>query len=84
VLDETAFTLCKENSIPVMVFDLREGNILRALQGSSSVGTIIDALPDQPSDIAPCSYQEAGQAVSEVAAQTDNDVLVQAVLGVRG
>lgn len=41
VMDETAITLCKENSIPVVVFNLtKPGNILAALLGSS-IGTHI-------------------------------------------
>jgi hypothetical protein len=56
VLDETAFTLCKENNIPVLVFDLHEtGNVLRAVQGMPSLGTVVDAAPDEPGDIAPCN-----------------------------
>lgn len=43
VMDETAITLCKENSIPVIVFNLtRPGNILAALLGEPGVGTCID------------------------------------------
>jgi hypothetical protein len=61
VLDETAFTLCKENKIPVLVFDLhRDGNIVRAVQGNPSIGTIVDSAPDQPDDIAPCIEKERG------------------------
>jgi uridylate kinase len=41
VMDSTAIALCKENSIPIMVFDITvQGNILRAIQGES-VGTIV-------------------------------------------
>jgi uridylate kinase len=41
VMDGTAIALCKENNIPIMVFDLSvRGNILRAIQGES-VGTIV-------------------------------------------
>lgn len=54
VLDETAFTLCKDNRIPVLVFDLHApGNILRAVQGRPSLGTVVDSEPDHPDDIAP-------------------------------
>lgn len=42
VMDATAFTLCMENKLPVVVFDLyRKGNLLKVLQGSASVGTVI-------------------------------------------
>jgi uridylate kinase len=41
VMDSTAFALCKDNKLPIMVFDLdRPGNILRAVQGER-VGTIV-------------------------------------------
>lgn len=44
VMDGTAITLCKENSIPVVVFNLmRPGNILEALMGNPQIGTCIDA-----------------------------------------
>jgi len=43
VMDSTAFTLCMDNSIPIIVFDLgRDGNIRRALDGEP-VGTIIQS-----------------------------------------
>jgi uridylate kinase len=42
VMDETAITLCKENVIPVVVFNLtKPGNILAALLGDPEVGTLI-------------------------------------------
>ena len=42
VMDQTAFTLCKDNKKPIMVFDMhREGNITRALLGEK-IGTIIN------------------------------------------
>lgn len=41
VMDSTAFTLCKDNNIPIMVFDLSvTGNIKRAVMGES-IGTIV-------------------------------------------
>jgi uridylate kinase len=41
VMDGTAIALCKENNIPIMVFDLSvSGNILRAIKGEP-VGTIV-------------------------------------------
>lgn len=40
-MDETAVTLCKENNIPVIVFNaLQPGNILRAAMGED-VGTVV-------------------------------------------
>ena len=42
VMDETAITLCKENGVPVVVFNLMTpGNILRAVTGDTSVGTTV-------------------------------------------
>lgn len=41
VMDQTAFTLCKDNKKPIMVFDMHQpGNITRALLGEE-IGTII-------------------------------------------
>ncbi|MGL5834632.1 MAG: UMP kinase [Waterburya sp.] len=41
VMDSTAIALCKENNIPILVFDLSvNGNIMRATKGES-VGTIV-------------------------------------------
>ncbi|MBF2058495.1 MAG: UMP kinase [Cyanobacterium sp. T60_A2020_053] len=41
VMDGTAIALCKENNIPIVVFNLGErGNIIRAIKGES-IGTII-------------------------------------------
>ncbi|KAF8072628.1 pyrH [Scenedesmus sp. PABB004] len=49
VMDETAVTLCKENNIPVIVFNaMQPGNIVRAAMGDD-VGTVVthadEALP---------------------------------------
>lgn len=41
VMDATAFSLCMDNDIPIMVFDLNQaGNITRALSGEK-IGTIV-------------------------------------------
>jgi uridylate kinase len=40
VMDLTAITLCKENELPILVFDVSEGNLRRALEGES-IGTLI-------------------------------------------
>jgi uridylate kinase len=43
VMDMTAFALCRDNKLPIMVFNLHErGNIKRAL-GGERVGTIVVA-----------------------------------------
>ncbi len=41
VMDMTAFTLCKENRVPIVVFDVfKKGNLLRVLRGES-IGTVV-------------------------------------------
>lgn len=41
VMDQTAFAMCRDNNIPIIVFDIREtGNILKAVLGKS-IGTHI-------------------------------------------
>ena len=41
VMDLTAITFCKDNGLPIRVFDLMEpGNIRKALSGES-IGTLI-------------------------------------------
>lgn len=43
VMDMTAFTLCKENGLPIIVFDMnRPGNLLKIVKGED-VGTLITA-----------------------------------------
>jgi uridylate kinase len=42
VMDMTAFTLCKENNVPIIVFDMnRPGNLLNVLEGKQ-VGTLVE------------------------------------------
>ena len=70
VLDETAFTLCKENRIPVLVFDLHApGNILRAVQGRPNLGTVVDSEPDQPHDIAPHAGDAREQRIEHASSE---------------
>lgn len=41
IMDLTAFALCKENNLPIVVFDMnKEGNLLRLVMGDS-VGTLV-------------------------------------------
>jgi uridylate kinase len=41
VMDMTAFTLCMENKLPIIVFDMNQaGNLLKIIQGES-VGTLV-------------------------------------------
>jgi uridylate kinase len=42
IMDMTAFTICQENNIPIMVVNFwGEDDLLRAIQGDESVGTVI-------------------------------------------
>ncbi len=42
VMDMTAFTLCKENNVPIIVFDMnKSGNLLNVLEGKQ-VGTLVE------------------------------------------
>ena len=41
VMDMTAFTLCMENELPIIVFDMnKEGNLLKVITGEN-VGTLV-------------------------------------------
>jgi uridylate kinase len=41
IMDMTAFTLCQENNLPIIVFDMNlEGNLLKIVQGEE-VGTLV-------------------------------------------
>ena len=43
VMDMTAFTLCQENNVPIIVFDMnRPGNLKRVIAGEK-VGTLVEA-----------------------------------------
>ena len=42
VLDSTAIALCKENNLPIVVFNLRERGNLRRVALGEDIGTIID------------------------------------------
>ncbi len=42
IMDMTAFTLCNENKLPIIVFDInKKGNLMAALNGES-VGTLVE------------------------------------------
>lgn len=42
VMDMTAFTLCQENKLPIIVFDMnRKGNLMRVVEGED-VGTLVE------------------------------------------
>jgi uridylate kinase len=41
IMDMTAFTLCKENGLNIIVFDMdTEGNLMKVLQGEN-IGTLV-------------------------------------------
>jgi uridylate kinase len=43
IMDQTAFTLCRENKMPMVVFGMEpEGNILRVVEGEK-IGTLVSA-----------------------------------------
>ena len=42
IMDLTAFTLCQENNLPIIVFNMNQpGNLLKIITGSMEVGTLI-------------------------------------------
>ena len=41
IMDLTAFTLCKENNIPIIVFNMNEYGNLKRLIGGEKIGTIV-------------------------------------------
>jgi len=41
VMDLTAFTMCQENNLPIIVFDMNtDGNLIRLISGEN-IGTIV-------------------------------------------
>lgn len=42
VMDLTAFTLCKENKLPIIVFDMNKAGNLKKLMQGEKVGTLVD------------------------------------------
>jgi uridylate kinase len=41
VMDMTAFTLCKENKLPIIVFDMNKEGNLKSLMNGEKVGTLV-------------------------------------------
>lgn len=42
VMDTTAFTMCEENNMPIIIFDMnKSGNLQKILKGDESVGTLV-------------------------------------------
>ena len=42
IMDLTAFTLCKENNLPIIVFDMDTPGTLRRILEGEALGTIVD------------------------------------------
>jgi uridylate kinase len=42
VMDMTAFTLCKENSLPIIVFDMNKKGNLKNLVEGQKIGTLVE------------------------------------------
>ena len=54
-MDMTAFTLCKESRLPIIVFNMDEpGNLLRVIQGEP-IGTLVYWGDKQPPVMAPAT-----------------------------
>lgn len=46
VMDLTAFTLCQDNRVPIIVFDaFVEGNLKKVVLGDTEVGTLVSTIP---------------------------------------
>ncbi len=42
VMDASSISLCMDNNLPIMVFNMKEsGNIIRAVSGDTSIGTLV-------------------------------------------
>ncbi len=54
VMDMTAFTLCKENNLPIIVFDMNTGGNLKRIVNGEQVGTLvsIDDIADSLESVA--------------------------------
>lgn len=42
VMDMTAFTLCKENNLPIIVFDINQTGTLQSIVNGESIGTLVE------------------------------------------
>jgi uridylate kinase len=51
VMDQTAFTLCKENNLPIVVFNINtQGNLKRLIEGEN-LGTLISEFNDKTVEV---------------------------------
>jgi len=46
VMDMTAFTLCKENNLPIIVFDMNKSGNLQRLAEGETIGTLVTMSPE--------------------------------------
>jgi uridylate kinase len=43
IMDSSAISLCRDNNLPIMVFNMKKpGNIVRAVKGDLSIGTLVE------------------------------------------
>ncbi|MBV6653938.1 MAG: UMP kinase, partial [Mameliella sp.] len=42
VMDMTAFTLCRENNLPIVVFDINQKDNLKAIVQGERIGTLVE------------------------------------------
>ena len=42
VMDLTAFTLCNENKVPIIVFDMNKGGNFKRVMEGESIGTLVE------------------------------------------
>jgi uridylate kinase len=46
IMDMTAFALCRENNLPILVLDFwANGDLIKGVQGQNEVGTLISTIP---------------------------------------
>lgn len=50
VMDSTALSLCKDNHLPIVVFDLNQGGALDAIVHGAQHGTLVQAFDEPPWD----------------------------------
>ena len=41
ILDQTAFTMCKENNLPIIVFNMNQKGNLKKLVSGEKIGTLV-------------------------------------------
>jgi uridylate kinase len=69
VMDMTAFTLCKENNLPIIVFDMNKAGNLQRLIDGETVGTLVTMNGTKP-EAAAADKQSSLQAAVETSPTT--------------